>query len=195
MGAWRREGGAAPKRVGFGGPVERTDDLHLLRKSRPGSCECATSEAMGRSEPPMASAARRRTMNGVATGDRAGVPRGVPRTFGGLNPPRACYSPAHPARRHGNTPGGPNHAVARSPRTWAAVRRGAGRAPGLLGMGQQGSEGASRGGASRSHHLSTGSSRQRWRDDRGAPWPLRGLGARFSRRFPLVFAPALVSGV
>ena len=74
MGAWRREGGSAPKGMGFGGPVERTDDLHLLRKSRPGSCEWATSEAMGRSEPPMASAARRRTMNGVATGARAGVP-------------------------------------------------------------------------------------------------------------------------
>ena len=51
--AWRREGGSAPKRVGFGGPVEGKDDLHLLRKSRSGACECATGEAMGRSEPPL----------------------------------------------------------------------------------------------------------------------------------------------
>ena len=72
--AWRREGGSAPKGVGFGGPVEGAGDLHLLRKSRPGACEWATGEAMGRSEPPMASAARRRPMNGVATGARAGVP-------------------------------------------------------------------------------------------------------------------------
>ena len=65
---------SAPKCVGFGGPVEGAGDLHLLRKSRPGACEWATGEAMGRSEPPMASAARRRPMNGVATGARAGVP-------------------------------------------------------------------------------------------------------------------------
>ena len=71
--AWRREGGSAPKRVGFGRPVEGTDDLHLSRKSRPGACEWTTSEAMGRSEPPMASAARAPYNERVATGARAGV--------------------------------------------------------------------------------------------------------------------------
>ena len=71
--AWRREGGSAPKDVGFGGPVERAGDLHLLRKSRPGAREWATGEAMGRSEPPMASAARAPYNERVATGARAGV--------------------------------------------------------------------------------------------------------------------------